>query len=174
VSFTAVVLDISAGEDLTLSQTFKSTSTCGTSGPEDFTSIVDSTGQQCDSAEPVLSHPESFLTDADDALYPSTRTWWQSSNGDEEVTLTLNLGGFFFVEGVQISFVSPHPSALILEGSRDFGLSYRPLRYFSFDCQKDFGREDMALKGGVRKDQLICTSDFSDGKEDDNNLVSGW
>ena len=168
-----LVLGISAGEDLTLGQTIRSTSTCGSSGSEDFTSVVDGTGQQCDSAQPSLSHQENFLTDADDPLAPSNRTWWQSSNGIEEVSLTLSLGGFFFVEGVQISFVTSHPSALVLEGSQDFGQSFRPLRYFSFDCEGDFGREEVALRGGVRQDQLICTSDFSDGTEDDNNLVCG-
>ncbi len=120
----------------------------------------------CDSSDPNLSHPAAHLTDEDDPFNFGGRTWWQSAKGDEQVSLTLDLEGFFFVQAIQIDFNSALPSALVIEGSQDFGASFHPLRYFSHNCEGDFSRPEVALEGGkVKQDQLICTSDFIDGAD---------
>ena len=158
--------------DLTLGRTSESNSTCGLLAPEDFMSVLDRDGQLCYSEDPNLSHPASFLTDADSVVDVGSRTWWQSANGEEQVSLTLSFGGFFLVEGVLIDFRSPRPLVLVIEGSQDFGSTFHPLRYFSFDCEGDFGLKDTAFEGNVvRRDQLICTSNFTDGTKDNGSMV---
>lgn len=127
----------------------------------------------CDSTDTELSHLPDALNDLEDPQDVTTFTWWQSKNGVEEVSLVLSLDGFFFLQSVTITFKSPLPSAFVLEASQDFRGSFHPLRYFSTNCENDFGLPDTPFMGeGVTREQLICTSDFTDGYEDGGvNLV---
>ena len=157
---------------------FESSSTCGQAGPEEFSSLdllAIGVRQVCDSSDQDLSHPPDALNDLENPEDVTTFTWWQSKNGVEEVSLTLNLEGFFFLFSVRINFKSPLPSAFVLEASQDFQGSFHPLRYFSTDCERDFGLTDTQLSGsGVTREQLICTSDFTDGDEEGGQNLVGF
>ncbi len=112
------------------------------------------------------------LNDPDDPLDPSSRTWWQSESSIEEVSLTLNLDGFYYLGGVQVNFRPPAPSAVVIEASQDFGEKYAPLQYYSDDCLQDFNLPTTtSLESAGNKTEIICTSDYS--SSGDNDIVSG-
>ena len=166
-----------AREDLLCGRIFQSSSTCGLSGPEEFSSLdalLQTNNQVCNFAVPELSHPAEALTDLENPQDPTTQTWWQSANGVEDVSLTLSLEGFFFLWGVRIDFKSPLPSAFVLEASQDFGGTFHPLRYFSTNCEEDFMLTDTPFKGDeVTREQLLCTSNFTNSYEDGGSNMVG-
>ena len=152
--------------DLSTGRVFEVSSTCGLFGAEEFEGSCFPGGGDsliCDASDPDKAHPPEFLSDEDDPLGPPTeRTWWLSENGVEEVAISLTLEGFYFLQGVRVDYLSPLPSAAVLEVSQDFGTSFHPLRYYSENCRLDFDLPDSRVTGG---DRLICTSQFSEGDE---------
>lgn len=153
--------------DLSTGRIFEVSSTCGQFGAEEFVGSCFPGGGNsliCDASDPEKAHPPEFLSDEDDPLGPpEERTWWLSENGVEEVIISLNLEGFYFLQAVQVYFLSPLPSTAVLEVSQDFGTSFHPLRYYSENCRLDFDLPDSRVTTG--SDRLICTSQFSDGDE---------
>ena len=149
---------------------FAASSTCGLLGPEDFLGVFPgfSGSLVCDSTDPAKSYPPGHLSDPDSMPESGgNRTWWLAENGNEDVTLTLDLGGFYFLRSVRVSFLSPVPAVAIVEVSQDSGGSYHPLRYYSEDCAVDFDLPDTPLGGSggrePKPDELVCTSNFSGG-----------
>ena len=165
VQYSAVVVD---SGDLGVGRSFTASSTCGQDGPEDYCAIDDSadvsddSGDRpcftCDGTVPDHSHPARFLTDLDSSVM-TDRTWWQSVNGVNNVTLELELEAMFFFTHLIIMFRSPKPAAAVIERSRDFGTTYEPYQYYSDDCMKDFGIPDQSSVRTV--DEVICTSEYS-------------
>lgn len=164
--------------DLSSLGQFEASSTCGAQGPEQFPGVsLPGPGNPsspdtlvCNASDPETSHPASLLTDGDN------RTFWLSGGGVEQVSLTLDLGGFHVLQELRAWFVSPLPLSAVLEVSQDFGDTYHPLRYYSDDCASDFGLPDAAVSspgggagsggGDVGVDELVCTSQFSSTRED--------
>lgn len=138
---------------------FESSSTCGALGPEQFPGIFSNTTTvTCDSSDPGSSHLPRLLTDTDDR-----GTFWLSEAGVGEASLSLSLEGFHVLHEVRVRFLGPLPLAVALEVSRDFGVGYEAVRYFSVDCEGDFGLPDVSPQdSGVRPDTLICTSQYSE------------
>ena len=166
VCVVCVCLGASVRGDLARGRTFTASSTCGLSGPETFCALerpstaADANGPvrcfTCDASGPQISHPARFLSDAQPGN--GARTWWQAEAGAQNVTLELELGALFSLAELVVTFRSPRPAALAVERSRDFGATYEPYRFFSSDCEGDFGIPE---RSGVQSsDEVICTPEF--------------
>ncbi|XP_041046913.1 laminin subunit beta-1-like [Carcharodon carcharias] len=144
------------------------TSTCGAEEPSDYC-IVSHLQEvekcfQCDSRRPY--HPFSnrnshrvknviYLTDQ-----RQERTWWQSENGEEKVSIQLNLEAEFHFTHLIMKFKTFRPAAMYIERSADFGRTWKVYRYFAFNCTVSFPH---IPTGPLRKiDDIICDHRYSD------------
>ncbi|CAI4221000.1 unnamed protein product [Auanema sp. JU1783] len=150
----------------------KASSTCGTSKRERFC-IVSHLEEQtkcfyCDSRtewqpyrEPYrLSHRiENVVTDAYDNNNKNKK-WWQSENGMQNASITLDLEAEFHFTHLIMTFKSFRPAAMIIERSADFGKTWKVYRYFAYDCAGSFP----GIPEGVPKkhEDVICTRAYSD------------
>lgn len=109
--------------------------------------------EKCNSAVPRLSHLASAMADSP---FKIPRTWWQSAHDIQREIIQLNLETTFYFTHLIMVFKSPRPAAMILEGSQDFGLNWRPYKYFSTNCMETFQLED-----DVYVKDTLCTSRYS-------------
>ena len=85
-------------------------------------------------------------TNARDVSYindNNIESWWQSTNGEAPVNITLDLGGLRAVLVVGVQFRSLLPQAMVLYYSTD-GVTFTPRQYYSSDCSV-FGLTDNGL-----------------------------
>ncbi|XP_075712972.1 netrin-4 isoform X2 [Rhinoderma darwinii] len=109
--------------------------------------------EKCNAAVPRLSHLASAMADS---TFKIPRTWWQSAQDIRREIIQLNFETIFYFTHLILVFKSPRPAAMILEGSQDFGLSWRTYKYFSTNCTESFQLEDdVNIKGA------LCTSRYS-------------
>lgn len=138
-------------------------STCGTEGPQQYCTLSLLGGNAdcftCDASDPANAHNADALSDRDSSVL-SNRTWWQSENGIDSVTLELNLEALFYFTHVVLTFRSPRPAAAVVEVSRDFGATYVIHQYYSNDCEGDFGLPERSSISNFG--EVICTSEYSD------------
>lgn len=120
-------------EDIALNKEFKTTQTCGLSGPERYCERTGDTTPWacsfCDSSQRKISHPVSFLTDHE--AIANTRTCWQSGrviSGNEEiqneadllktatnnVNLTIDFGHPYEISFILVNFCGPMPAAMVI------------------------------------------------------------
>ncbi|XP_056430278.1 netrin-4 isoform X2 [Hyla sarda] len=134
---------------------------CGSNNTElycTYTEYPDQTCKEpkcdkCNDAVPRLSHPASAMADS---TFKIPRTWWQSARDIQREIIQLNLETTFYFTHLIMVFKSTRPAAMILEGSQDFGFTWRPYKYFSTNCTESFQLEDdVNVKGA------ICTSRYS-------------
>uniref|UniRef100_H3CA06 Laminin, beta 2-like n=1 Tax=Tetraodon nigroviridis TaxID=99883 RepID=H3CA06_TETNG len=144
------------------------TSTCGLRGPEQYC-IVSHLQEsdkcfECNSQVPGepgrgrSSHRIEnviYLTDSS-----GEETWWQSVNGQENVSIRLNLEAEFHFTHLIMKFKTFRPAAMIIERSADFGHSWRPYRYFASNCSRTF--PGISAKALQRIDDIICEERYSD------------
>lgn len=74
-------------------------------------------------------------------------TSWISSTGPDlvlPVTIQLNLESAMTFYDLSIIWSSPTPSGMILERSTDYGITWSPYRYWSIDCNNEFGLPTIA------------------------------
>ncbi|CAN9498847.1 unnamed protein product [Ophioblennius macclurei] len=138
-------------------------SVCGSNSPEPYCFFKPRSRESCSAAKCSRcaaavrgqAHPPSSMSDSS-FRYPDT--WWQSAGGSSQETLQLDLETEFLFTHLILVFRSSRPAAMQLERSQDHGRTWKTLRFFSRDCERDFGlEEDSVGRGGGP----TCTSKYS-------------
>uniref|UniRef100_A0A8C0HJ98 Laminin N-terminal domain-containing protein n=1 Tax=Buteo japonicus TaxID=224669 RepID=A0A8C0HJ98_9AVES len=140
------------------------TSTCGLDGPQEYCIVSHLQDSEkcftCDSRDPSL--PESHRIE--NVIYLSgphgQRTWWQSENGVEHVSIRLDLEGEFHFTHLIMKFKTFRPAAMLVERSADFGRSWKVYRYFAYNCSKLFPGVPGQPSGLV--DEVLCDQRYSE------------
>ncbi|XP_018022771.1 laminin subunit beta-1 isoform X4 [Hyalella azteca] len=143
------------------------TSTCGLRSREKFCIVSHLQHRKkcfwCDSqtaqrGKPRFSHT---IDNIIDRLDPRTgqRSWWQSENGVQNVSIQLDLEAEFHLTHLIITFRTFRPAAMLIERSFDFGLTWKVYKYFAYNCAESFP----GIKQGPRSNisDIMCESRYS-------------
>lgn len=153
-------------------------STCGSDHPERYCNAT-RTGEAkncmlCDSHSHTRDNPNinHDISNIVSRFYKDTqqRSWWQSENGVENVSIQLNLESEFHVTDLKIVFGTVRPAAMLIERSSDYGKTWRVFRYFAHKCNNAFPGVMKAPPRLVT--DIVCESRYSRPKPaSDGELV---
>ncbi|XP_051947738.1 laminin subunit beta-2 [Xyrauchen texanus] len=144
------------------------TSTCGLEGPELYC-IVSHLQESdkcfiCTSQESYDHYHRRNSHLVENVIYQRDSrgelTWWQSVNGEENVSIRLNLEAEFHFTHLIMKFKTFRPAAMLIERSSDFGHTWRPYRYFAYNCTKTFSTVPAHSLRFI--DEVICEERYSD------------
>ncbi|XP_047459285.1 laminin subunit beta-2 isoform X2 [Mugil cephalus] len=153
------------------------TSTCGLLGPE-YYCIVSHLQEsdkcfECNSRHRYDPHHHRASHRIENVIYLTDRngdrTWWQSVNGEESVSIRLNLEAEFHFTHLIMKFKTFRPAAMIIERSADFGRSWRPYRYFASNCTRTF--PGVPSNGLHHINDVICEERYSNTEPSTNGEV---
>ncbi|KAM8799630.1 laminin subunit beta-2-like [Eudromia elegans] len=140
------------------------TSTCGLRAPQEFCIVSHLQDSEkcftCDSREPSLRESHRVENVISLRGPGGERTWWQSENGVERVSICLDLEGEFHFTHLIMRFKTFRPAAMLVERSADFGRTWRPYRYFAYNCSKLF--PGVAARPAGRPDEVLCDERYSE------------
>ncbi|KAM8829789.1 laminin subunit beta-1 isoform 1-T3 [Synchiropus picturatus] len=152
-------------------------STCGLYGPEHY--CIVSHLQESDKCFECNSqhhyHPDRHRNShrIENVIYlmdsQGDNTWWQSVNGQESVSIRLNLEAEFHFTHLIMKFKTFRPAAMMIERSADFGRTWRPYRYFASNCTKTF--PGIPANGLQHINDIICEERYSDIEPSTNGEV---
>ncbi|KAG9269610.1 laminin subunit beta-1 [Astyanax mexicanus] len=144
------------------------TSTCGLESPEQYC-IVSHLQESdkcfaCDSRRHYDPYYHRNSHRVENVIYLKDSrgdlTWWQSVNGEESVSIRLNLEAEFHFTHLIMKFKTFRPAGMLIERSADFGRSWRPYRYFAYNCTRTFPR--VPARSLQLIDDVICEERYSD------------
>ncbi|XP_078110423.1 laminin subunit beta-1 [Sander vitreus] len=154
-----------------------STSTCGLNGPQPYCIVSHLQGSDkcfdCDSQHHFDPYHHRNSHRIENVIYlmdsNGDNTWWQSVNGQESVSIRLNLEAEFHFTHLIMKFKTFRPAAMFIERSADFGRTWRPYRYFASNCTKTF--PGIPANGLHHINDIICEERYSDIEPSTNGEV---
>nr|XP_033781668.1 laminin subunit beta-4-like isoform X2 [Geotrypetes seraphini] len=140
------------------------TSTCGLEEPQDYCIVSHLQDSEkcfsCDSRAPYLRDSHQIQNVIYLAGREGEKTWWQSENGAESVSIRLDLEAEFHFTHLILKFKTFRPAAMLIERSADFGRTWKVYRYFSYNCTKMF--PGVPINNLHNIDDIICEQRYSD------------
>ncbi|MEE6502324.1 hypothetical protein FKM82_004478 [Ascaphus truei] len=145
-------------------QSLSTTSTCGLEGRQEYCIVSHLQDSEkcffCDSRSSYLKDSHQIenvisLTGEDEE-----KTWWQSENGVESVSIQLDLEAEFHFTHLILKFKTFRPASMLIERSADFGRSWKVYRYFSYNCTKMY--PGVPIHAIQKIDDVICDQRYSD------------
>lgn len=142
-------------------------STCGLGGRERYCIVSHLEDRKkcfwCDSSNHTVNNPNlnHRIQNIIYKFHPGTRTksWWQSENGKENVTVQLDMEAEFHLTHLIIQFKTFRPAAMLVERSFDFGKNWRVYRYFAHNCDEAFPGVPQHAQRSLS--EVVCESRYS-------------